>query len=665
MLRRQRPPLDSLSFLAGDSEMARRIREFDWSDHPFGPLETWPQSLRSALSICLHSAFPTAIYWGMELRLLYNDAWAPIPGPRHPDALGAPAQQVWSDIWHIIEPQFTQLIETGEGIFVEDQMLPMRRFGALEETYWSYSFTPIRGEDGRIAGVFNSGSETTRNVLSQRQMRFLLELGEEFRKETDLRLTRRKAVEMLGRHLGVDRVGFRELTPSVAELAIAEEWTAPGVAPVGASVKLSDLGPEVVGRLRSGRVLRIDDIGSDPDIGDARKVFEAMGVAAAVAVPWTENGETVAAIFLHSREPRQWNDFDVTTAEEVLERTLTWMERERAAERERIMTREIDHRARNALAVVQSVVRLTLAEDVVTFREKIEDRIAALARCHALLSSEHWAPIELGRLLGEELAPFLDETSERVSINGPPVQLRAEQAQTVVLLLHELTTNAVKYGALSDPGGVLRVGWSLGADRSHLKLEWSERFPADGVPSAEVREDGFGSTLLDRVVEQQLGGAIVREFDDGGLKCVIDIPLLPEGRMVGREPPRNEPEPAQPRPTGQKSVLIVEDEAIVAMDLESMVESFGYAVFGTFASVGDALAALDNGTPDVAVVDMNLAGDSSLPVAEALFKRGVPLVFATGYAELGELPEGLATAPRLSKPVSEKDLKKTIAELAG
>ena len=97
-----------MDFLAGNGEMASLIRETDWSEHPFGPSEDWPQSLRSALAICLNSAFPTAIYWGSDLRLLYNDAWAPIPGPRHPAALGAPAKEVWSDIWPIIEPQFSE-----------------------------------------------------------------------------------------------------------------------------------------------------------------------------------------------------------------------------------------------------------------------------------------------------------------------------------------------------------------------------------------------------------------------------------------------------------------------------------------------------------------------------------------------------------------------------
>src|SRR3546814_10914487 len=107
-------------------------------------------------------SFPTAIYWGPELRLLYNDAWAPVPAERHPKALGRPAREVWADIWDVIGPQFEKVIAEGEGFSTFDRMLPMVRDGAVRATYWNYSFTPIRGESGAVAGVFNQGHETDR-----------------------------------------------------------------------------------------------------------------------------------------------------------------------------------------------------------------------------------------------------------------------------------------------------------------------------------------------------------------------------------------------------------------------------------------------------------------------------------------------------------------------
>ena len=372
------------------------IRAYDWKNHPFGPAESWPQSLRSALGICLQSAFPTAIYWGSELRLLYNDAWSAIPGPRHPDALGKPASVVWSDIWHVIEPQFSHLISTGEGIFVEDQMLPMRRYGYEEETYWTYNFTPIRNEDGSIAGVFNSGNETTRNVMLQRQMSFLLEITEVFRSADDFAAARRRAIRMLGEHIGAQRVGLREVAPEAEEdFPIDEIWMAPDMEAIDTNLAFENLGGAVTSRLMAGQVLRIDDLARDTALAEVRPLFASMGVASAIAIPWRRNGKTVAILFVHCTEPRAWNDFDISTTEKVLEKIMLSAEREVAADRERVMLREIDHRARNTLALAQSIVRLTSADDIGTFRSKIEDRIATLARVHAIISSERWRPVEL------------------------------------------------------------------------------------------------------------------------------------------------------------------------------------------------------------------------------------------------------------------------------
>lgn len=482
MLRRQKFPLNDMSFLAGNGEMATSIRKYDWSGHPFGRPETWPQSLRSALGICLNSSFPTAIYWGPELRLLYNDAWAPIPGPRHPDALGSPAAEVWSDIWHVIEPQFVRLIETGEGVFVEDQMLPMHRFGLPEETYWSYSFTPIRGEDGAIAGVFNSGLETTRNVLSQRQMLFLLELGEVFRSQTSFEAARRVAVERLGQYLGALHLELSEISPQSGELEITERWAN----------------------------------------AEAKNPCDEDSLSGSIVLPWKEKGKRIASLSLRSGRPYPLDDFDITAAEKVLERIMISAERMRVAERETLMVREINHRARNSLAVVQSVVRQTSANDLSSFRKKIEERIAALARSHDLLSDQDWRPVELRALLSQELSLYLDQRAASITLEGPSVRLAPPQAQLLGLMVHELKTNAAKYGSLSTPDGGLEVNWST--KNGNLRMAWNER--STTAPD-EPGPDGFGSTLLKRVIQNHFGGTFSRRFDPTGLQCEIELALEP------------------------------------------------------------------------------------------------------------------------------------------
>ncbi|MET0399039.1 MAG: ATP-binding protein [Longimicrobiaceae bacterium] len=174
----RRPASPSDAGLPGGGEMGALMRAHDWSSTPLGPVGSWPQSLRSALGICLHSRYPIALYWGPELALLYNDAWSPIPGAKHPWALGRPGREVWPEIWDSIGPLFERVLATGEGIWQEDELLPMRRHGYTEECYFNFTFSPIPGEGGRIDGIFNAVVETTFRVVGERRTRVLRELAE-------------------------------------------------------------------------------------------------------------------------------------------------------------------------------------------------------------------------------------------------------------------------------------------------------------------------------------------------------------------------------------------------------------------------------------------------------------------------------------------------------
>jgi PAS domain S-box-containing protein len=165
----------SLAFLQGGGAMGERMRGFDWEAHPLGPPQHWPPALRTSLSLCLNSSFPTAIYWGPEMYVLYNDAWSVIPAEKHPWILGKPAREGWADIWHVVGPQFRQVAETGEGLALYEQMLPMVRGGEPRETWWNYSFTPIRQADHSIGGIFNQGNEITEVVVARREREVELE----------------------------------------------------------------------------------------------------------------------------------------------------------------------------------------------------------------------------------------------------------------------------------------------------------------------------------------------------------------------------------------------------------------------------------------------------------------------------------------------------------
>ena len=185
--------------LAGGGELGARLRATEWDATALGPTSTWPQSLRSALSICLGSRFPIAIYWGPELALVYNDAWSPILGEKHPWALGRPAREVWPEIWDTIGPMFQQVMSLGEATYSEDSLLLMHRHGYTEECFFNFTFSPIRGEGGRVEGVFNAVIETTYRVLAERRTRVLRDLGEKVALAVSTEDVARVAVESLGK----------------------------------------------------------------------------------------------------------------------------------------------------------------------------------------------------------------------------------------------------------------------------------------------------------------------------------------------------------------------------------------------------------------------------------------------------------------------------------
>jgi PAS domain S-box-containing protein len=164
-------------FLAGGGEMGQRIRDYDWSKTALGSISGWPQSLRTCIRIMLTSRQPIWIGWSKELIKLYNDPYKQIVGGKHPWALGAPASVVWKDIWRDIEPMLRQVMEEDEGTYVESQLLIMERNGYPEETYYTFSYTPIPGEDGSTEGMICANTDDTDRIISERQLRTLTQLG--------------------------------------------------------------------------------------------------------------------------------------------------------------------------------------------------------------------------------------------------------------------------------------------------------------------------------------------------------------------------------------------------------------------------------------------------------------------------------------------------------
>jgi PAS domain S-box-containing protein len=157
--------------------MGARMRALDWSHTPLGPVEQWPQSLKTAVQIMLGSRYPMFVWWGRELTNLYNDAYAPMLGCRHPHALGRSAPRVWADVWEVVGPQAAAVLNDGRSTWNEERLLIMERYGYPEETYFTFSYSPVADEAGGVGGVFCAVTEDTTRVLGQRRLRTLRELA--------------------------------------------------------------------------------------------------------------------------------------------------------------------------------------------------------------------------------------------------------------------------------------------------------------------------------------------------------------------------------------------------------------------------------------------------------------------------------------------------------
>lgn len=165
-------------FLEGGGEMGERIRSFDWSKTSLGPISAWPQSLKTCVRIMLTSSQPIWIGWGPDLVKLYNDPYKAIVGGKHPQALGQPASVVWKDIWRDIEPMLNQVMKENQGTYVEEQLLIMERYGYPEETYYTFSYTPVPGDDGGTAGMICFNTDDTQRIISERELKTFTGLGQ-------------------------------------------------------------------------------------------------------------------------------------------------------------------------------------------------------------------------------------------------------------------------------------------------------------------------------------------------------------------------------------------------------------------------------------------------------------------------------------------------------
>jgi PAS domain S-box-containing protein len=338
--------------------------------------------------------------------------------------------------------------------------------------------------------------------------------------------------------------------------------------------------------------------------------------------------------------------------------TVDITDRKLAEERQLLLAREVDHRARNALAVVQAIVRLTREPTQQAYVQAVEGRIHALAHAHTLLSQARWKGADVARLVDEELAPYRHgDKNERVRVGGASVLLAPEKAQNLALALHEHATNSAKYGALSTAAGQLNVNWE--SARGKLTLYWRE---SGGPPVTPPTTQGFGTKIMNASIKHQMGGNVVMDWRPAGLHCTLQI-LNEPGGLNPSDAPKSENLVRFPA-EGKRRILLVEDEALVGMMMRDILLEHGLFVIGPCCTLSEAMATIGATDVDCAILDLNLGGEAVYPVAEKLSGRGVPFLFITGYGR-ESIDDKFKGVPVLQKPVIREGLERHLRDMLG
>jgi two-component sensor histidine kinase/response regulator RpfG family c-di-GMP phosphodiesterase len=319
-------------------------------------------------------------------------------------------------------------------------------------------------------------------------------------------------------------------------------------------------------------------------------------------------------------------------------------DRKEAESRQALLAGEVDHRAKNTLAVVQAIVRMANRSSVEDYVRAVEGRIGALAQTHELLSQSKWEGVDIVRLVRDEMAPYQGENQDRVTITGPSLVLAPEKAQLVAMAVHELATNAAKYGSLSVETGRVDISWST--FEGILSFTWAETGGPNVIPPEKM---GFGTKIISRLGNSHSGSTDFR-WDPTGLTFTLKL------RYQAQPHPSNgAAQPAAVQPAAVPRLLLVEDELVVGMFMQELLEEIGYRPTEPIGRLSDAISAATNERFEGAVLDMNLNGEIVYPLADLLTEQNVPFLFVTGYAPRSVDPR-FTSVPILQKPVVQKAL---------
>lgn len=485
------------SWPVGGGEVGAILRSWNGDETGLGPVATWPGRLRSSLQLVLASPTPMVMFWGASGLLLYNDAYAVIAGAKHPDILGRSLMDAWPEVTDLHVEVMKTVFAGGTPLSYRDLPLVLHRNGVAEDVWLNVDYSPILDDAGAVLGVLAVVIETTTLVGAQRE-----------RDAAERALRRREQelaqVQKIGKVGGLEvelRDGFRNRRspeyllihglPPEAVHESHEDWVR-RIHPQERAMVESHFRETVAGTARDYQI----------EYRIIRPLDGAVRWISAIAqIERDETGQAIRLIGAH---------LDIT-------------ERKEAEAQQRLLMQELAHRVKNTLAMIQAIASQTLrgATSLETANEAFSARLTALSRAHDLLVAGHRANAPMADIAGSVVG--IQGDPARFKIGGPDVVLGPRAALALTLMLHELATNAVKYGALSNPSGIVALSWRIDEidGAAQFRLRWQE---SGGPPVVAPSRRGFGSRLIERTFPSAQGRA-ESAYLPSGLLFTLDAPL--------------------------------------------------------------------------------------------------------------------------------------------
>ena len=377
--------------------------------------------------------------------------------------------------------------------------------------------------DGAVASAVVTVSDITHRRAGERRQSALLRLVERLRDLDTVPAMTWEAARIVGDVMGASRVGFGLIDAEAGTLDLEPDWTAPGQISIAGRHSYADYG-DLLGGLLQGIPAVVDDVTQDPRTAADVAQWRSIGVAALVNMPVRERGRTVAVHLVHDTRPRVWQPDEIAFLQAVADRVEVGVARLRAEERQQLLNRELSHRMKNLLAMVQSIASQTMrnAADLEGARDVFAGRLLALGNAHDLLMGGSLTSTDIEAVMRSALSVH-DDGRGRFRLVGPALAIGMEQALSLSLMLHELATNATKYGALSGEGHVdIRWGVLTDEHEPRLRLSWEE---IGGPPVRPPTRKGFGSRFIERGLATQVGGDLALAYPPTGVTCVLTAPL--------------------------------------------------------------------------------------------------------------------------------------------